>query len=134
MKAADSSLGRKISSNLVTSMMKTKIKSGMAVKKRHSLQKISLEHFGKKFIPNFRGVYMLHDTLPQKPLSNECGIINLDSHFENGIHWVAYKKPPVEIIKYLGIKIRYNDKRFQKFNTFNCGHLCMKFLLGLLKL
>ena len=59
----------------------------------------------------------MRDTLPRKPLSNECDIINLDSHFGNGTRWVAYKKlrktikytdrfenltPPVEVIKCLG--------------------------------
>ena len=34
----------------------------------------------------------MRDILPRRPLANECGIINIDSHFGNGTHWVAYKK------------------------------------------
>lgn len=86
----------------------------------------------------------MRDALPQKPRKRECGIINLDSSAGDGTHWVAYYKtdkenhyfdsfgnlqPPKELIKYLGNKISYNYTQIQKFNSFNCGHLCIKFLL-----
>lgn len=86
----------------------------------------------------------MRDKLPKKPRIKECGIVNLDSHKGPGTHWVAYFKnnekneyfdsygnlqPPLEILQYLGANINYNYKRKQKFNSFNCGHLCLKYLL-----
>lgn len=85
----------------------------------------------------------MRDTLPKKPQKRECGIVNLDSLSGSGTHWVAYYKnkneieyfdsfgnlqPPIEIIIYLGAKINYNYERKQKFNSVNCGHLCLEFL------
>ena len=86
----------------------------------------------------------MRDNLPRyKPWKNECGIVNLDSLKGPGTHWVAYCKkgklieyfdsfgnlqPPIEIIHYLGLNIKYNYTKYQDFNTFNCGHLCLKFL------
>ena len=84
------------------------------------------------------------DTLPKKPFTRECGIVNLDTSNGPGTHWVAYYKnknfkeyfdsfgnlqPPIEIIAYLKEPIVYNYKQKQKFNTVNCGHLCLKFLI-----
>ena len=95
-----------------------------------------------RHIPHFRGVFMV-DTLPKNSRQLECGIVNLDKSSGPGTHWVAYWKnrnkveyfdsygnlqPPKELIKYLGEKITYNKTRFQKFNSYNCGHLCLKFL------
>lgn len=85
----------------------------------------------------------MRDELPSKPWKNERAIINLDSTKGCGTHWVAYKKkgqlaqyfdsfgdlkPPPEITKYLNCKITYNTKKYQEFGTYNCGHLCLKFL------
>ena len=85
----------------------------------------------------------MRDTLPKKPRERECGIVNLDHNKGEGTHWVAYSKnkdqieyfdsfgnlqPPKELIKYLGQNIQYNYKQLQKFNSFNCGHLCIQFL------
>lgn len=95
-------------------------------------------------INNFRGVFM-RDALPTKALINESGIINLDSSNGPGTHWVAYKKqgkcvhyfdsfgnlqPPIELIRYFGRGsiIRYNHDSHQSYNSYNCGHLCLKFL------
>lgn len=79
-----------------------------------------------------------------RPNSNETGIVNLQTDKEPGSHWVAYRKkgtiveyfdsfgnlpPPQEIKNYFpGCKIYYNYNRYQNFNTYNCGHLCLKFL------
>lgn len=106
-------------------------------------------------VPYFRGVFM-RDTLPKKTKYNESAVVNLDSNKNNGTHWVAYKKrgnnveyfdsfgnlkPPKELVNYFEgggvsskgkpspIKISYNREQYQKFNTTNCGHLCIKFLL-----
>lgn len=97
-------------------------------------------------IPNFRGIYM-RDTLPKKILSYERGIINLDNSNGPGTHWTAYKKaknqvvyfdsfgnlrPPLEVMQYFEsngpVKIYFNYNVYQDFNSFNCGHLCLKFL------
>lgn len=84
------------------------------------------------------------------PRKNESAIINLDLTTGPGTHWVAYKKennevqyfdsfgnlkPPPELSKYLNKKgncnIFYNHERYQKYNSFNCGHLCLKFLYNI---
>lgn len=94
-------------------------------------------------IPYFRGVFM-RDSLPKSPKKVECGIVNLDSSKNNGTHWVAYVKnnsyceyfnsygdlsPPLELKKYFKkYDIYYNYDTYQKFNTVNCGHLCLKYL------
>lgn len=85
----------------------------------------------------------MRDKLPKIPHQKECGIINLDSYRGPGTHWVAYYKkydhieyfdsfgnlqPPLEVLIYLGRDIYYNYERKQHFNSFNCGHLCLKFL------
>lgn len=96
-----------------------------------------------KDIPFFRGVFM-RDKLPKKSKSIECGIVNLDLSKNNGTHWVAYikikdsceyfdsygnLKPPVELINYLRSKnIYYNYTTYQRFNSTNCGHLCLSYL------
>lgn len=87
----------------------------------------------------------MRDSLPSSPWIRESGIINLDDSTSDGTHWVAYNKngksihyfdsfgnlqPPKEVVKYLGKNINYNYVREQKqFNTFNCGHLSLHFLL-----
>lgn len=88
----------------------------------------------------------MRDDLPRGgPRKTETGIVNLDSSRGSGTHWVAYRKignsvtyfdsfgnlrPPVELEKYFGpkVKIDYNYKRKQNFNSVVCGHLCLKFL------
>lgn len=103
--------------------------------------------FGRK-LPNFRGVFM-RNQLPKRCKKYECGVINLDDKDGVGTHWVSYCKqnqvcfyfdsygnlqPFNEFIKYVGNKctIYFNYKRFQKFNTVICGHLCLKFLYDLM--
>lgn len=90
----------------------------------------------------------MRDSLPKRPWLRECGIINLDSSIGAGTHWVAYYKngeekiyfdsfgnlqPPLEVINYLGKNVIYNYIQEQKYNTFNCGHLCLKFLNNVAK-
>lgn len=97
-------------------------------------------------IPYFRGVFMRNALPKTGPKENETAIINLDDKNGPGTHWVAYKKvgndvlyfdsfgnlqPPIDLVNYLGVgSIRYNYERLQDWNTFNCGHLCLKFLTG----
>jgi hypothetical protein len=95
-------------------------------------------------IPHFIGVFS-RDKLPRCPKQIESAIVNLDIEDGTGTHWVAYRKigktveyydsfgnipPPKELQTYLnGCEIIYNYDRHQKYNTENCGHLCLKFLL-----
>lgn len=107
------------------------------------LSNIDLLKFAEH-LPHFRGVFM-RDDLPSKPWMRECGIINLDNYSGPETHWVAYYKnnkhtryfdsfgnlrPPIEVMKYFdGNNLSYNYNEEQKFNTYICGHLCLKFLL-----
>lgn len=90
----------------------------------------------------------MRDSLPKRPRLRECGIINLDSSIGSGTHWVAYYKnkeektyfdsfgnlqPPLEVIKYLGKNVVYNYLQEQTYDSFNCGHLCLKFLYNIVK-
>lgn len=109
---------------------------------RRPLTNVDLSKYGSD-IPHFRGVFMT-DELPKKPWKNESAIVNLDDSDGPGTHWVCYRKrgkhvlyfdsygdlpPPEELVRYLkGCEIRYNFDRFQKFDTFVCGHLCLEFL------
>ncbi len=88
----------------------------------------------------------MRDTLPsnQPATKEENFILNLDTNAGNGSHWVGVHrvnevveyfdsfgnlKPPSELVKYLrNCKIFYNQKRYQNYNTFLCGHLCLVFL------
>jgi hypothetical protein len=95
-------------------------------------------------ISHFRGVFA-RDDLPRKPNEIECGVLNLAKLSEHGSHWTAYYKnknevnyfdsfgdlaPPIEIQKYFKkCNILYNYSNYQDFDSFMCGHLCLKFLL-----
>lgn len=89
----------------------------------------------------------MRDTLPKKPKIKERDIINLDTSNHHGTHWVAYVKnknyceyfdsygdlkPPLEgleVIRYLkNCNIFYNYTKYQKYDTVNCGNLCLAFL------
>lgn len=87
----------------------------------------------------------MRNALPSsKPLVNESAILNLDDKNGTGTHWTCYFKkgetvwyfdsfgnlrPPKELFDYLNVsKIYYNYERYQDFNSFVCGHLCLQFL------
>ena len=90
----------------------------------------------------------MRDGLPKRgPRKLESAIVNLDDSQGPGTHWVAYRKkgnhvtyfdsfgnlqPPLELIDYLGagVTIHYNYKAHQDFNSYHCGHLCLRFLKG----
>lgn len=91
----------------------------------------------------------MRNSLPQRPFTRECAILNLDRKEGRGTHWVAYKKrgnnvsffnsfgslpPPKELVEYLGknAKISYNKRRYQSYRSNKCGLLCVKFLKNLL--
>ena len=95
-------------------------------------------------IRNFQGVFMRDELPKREPKYRESAVINLDNSTGPGTHWVAYKKtgnkvlyfdsfgdlkPPPELMKYfISNIVNYNYKQYQKFNTYNCGHLCLQFL------
>lgn len=86
----------------------------------------------------------MKDQLPRMPKQIECGVVNLDNHTNLGTHWVAYVKvnhycdyfdsfgdlkPPLELMRYFKkCNVFYNYNRYQKFDTENCGHLCLEYL------
>lgn len=89
----------------------------------------------------------MRNSLPKKPLHNECAVVNLDDLNGPGTHWVAYCKkkneisyfdsfgnlpPPKELVKYFGSNkiIKYNYKKYQEYDTVICGQLCLKFLFN----
>ena len=106
---------------------------------------LELIEYAKKFkIPHFRGVFMRNELSSMTPHRYETGIINLDSTSGSGTHWVAYSKknsrvvysdsfglrPPPEVKRYFaGNQLLYNNNRIQKFDSSNCGKLCLLFLI-----
>ena len=94
-------------------------------------------------ISYFIGVFS-RDKLSLYPKDQESAVVDLDVEIGTGTHWVVYKKigkqlkyynsfsnltPPLEIQKYFNsCNIEYNYDRHQKYNTTNCGHLCLQFL------
>ena len=111
------------------------------------------DYVEKCSIPNFRLVAM-RDGLPKQPNFIESGIINLDDTRGSGTHWccwfkqdqlriyfdsyglkppqelINYLKTPVEIRKNLGV-IRCNAIVVQRYNTYECGSLCLYVLYKL---
>lgn len=95
----------------------------------------------KKLKIPIRGVFM-RDNLPKRVKSKECGIINLDSTFGSGTHWVCYLKddttklyfdsfglkPPLELQRYLGKDIKYSTYKIQSPDQVICGHFCLHVL------
>lgn len=105
---------------------------------------LELEYLAKILnIENFRGVFMI-DSLPKYPKKHETAIVNLQTSSEPGSHWVCYAKkdnlvkyfdsfgnlkPPPQLLEYFkGSEIIYNRRRYQKWNTPICGHLCLAYL------
>ena len=81
----------------------------------------------------------LRDILPKKAKLNECGILNLDSSFGDGTHWVMWfvkgkdklyfdsygVQPLSELIAYLKSQIFYTSEGVQQNGEVFCGHLCL---------
>ena len=91
-------------------------------------------------IKKFRGCFM-RDTLPKKPLKNECLVLNLDDSSGPGNHWLCLVKrgnakvyfdsygisPPPEVTAYLGKDVYYNSTQVQKAG-YACAHFCLYIL------
>lgn len=80
----------------------------------------------------------------KSPRQNESAIVNLQKSQQSGSHWVAYYRtenkvlyfdsfalqPPIEILKYFSkVPVLYNSDTYQTFDSYICGHLCLKFLV-----
>ena len=91
----------------------------------------------------------MRDKLPKKIRNVESGIINMDDDEGEGTHWICYVKksdnisyfdsfgnlpPALEVQEYLlsggGNTINYNYNRYQRAGSYNCGHLCLQFLIS----
>lgn len=87
----------------------------------------------------------MRNALPRNGVRiNEAAIVNLDDETGSGTHWVAYRKtgknveyfdsfgnlkPPKELMNYFKVDhVKYNYENYQNYDTFICGHLCLKFL------
>ena len=112
-----------------------------------------IDYVEKCSIPNFRLVAM-RDALPKRPNFIESGIINLDDTRGSGTHWCCWFKqgqlriyfdsyglqPPQELVKYLKtpVEIQKNLATIQRsaivvqrYNTYECGSLCLYVLYKL---
>ena len=97
--------------------------------------------------PHFKGV-MMRDELHSRPKRIECRIVNLNTCWESGSHWICYYKmghkrfyfdsfaepPPAELVKYLKTRhelhndlpcIMRNSHTVQHDNAVECGGLCL---------
>ena len=96
-------------------------------------------------IKHFRGIYS-RDSLPDKILRKEVGIINLDTQLGPGTHWVVYRNVdsyceyfdsfglimPHEVMDYLrtsGKQIFYSGDEIQERDSVLCGYWCLYYLL-----
>lgn len=105
-----------------------------------------IKYAGILKIPHFRGVFMRNKLPINGPRNNESAVVNLDDFQNEGTHWVCYRKigseviyfdsfgdlkPPIDLMHYFNVdEVKYNYKRYQTFDAFNCGHLCLEFLTG----
>ena len=65
---------------------------GLNISDDKGLTNIDIYRYARELeIPYFRGVFM-RDTLPNKPYSKECGIVNFNTSKQPGSHWVCYYK------------------------------------------
>ena len=129
---------------------------GLNIPDDRGLTNIDLYKYVRELgIDNFRGVFM-RNSLPQKPYTKECGIVNFNTSAESGSHWVCYVKNNEERIyfdsfgqvtlneiqKYLKSKWEYRKEKcviqrntdiVQHTNTHVCGHLCLFVLTSLVR-
>ena len=90
----------------------------------------------------------MRDELPPKTFKQECGILNFNTHDQQGSHWVCWFKsdndryyfdsfgesPPVELLTYLKTYeemknnspvIRQSAVTVQHYESNECGSLCL---------
>lgn len=111
------------------------------------LTNLDLEAIAKYLkLKDFRGVFS-KDELPVRKKEGSY-IINLENSVNEkgkplgGTHWTCFrlyenKKEyfdsfgvvfPLEVEKYMGFPIEYNEKQIQDFNSVNCGWFCVAYL------
>ena len=128
---------------------------GLNIPDENGLTNIDICKYARELrVPYFRGVFM-RDTLPRKPYSKECGIVNFNTSKQSGSHWICYYKDGmnqriyfdsfgqttlIEVQKYLKTKNEYETEKaviqrntdiVQRVNTHVCGHLCLFMLTSL---
>ena len=107
-----------------------------------------LEYIKKLKIPYFVGVKMRDEISSSPPKIRECGIMNLNTHLQDGSHWTCWYKrgkeryyfdsfaepPPYELLQYLKTHvemiddlpaIRCNAVTVQHDQSNECGSLCL---------
>ena len=112
-----------------------------------------IDYVNKLKIPYFVGV-MMRDELSIQPKLNECGILNLNNHYEQGSHWICWHKrgnvrfyfesfaesPPIELLYYLKTTLEFtedlpciicNAVTVQHDENNECGSLCLFILKNL---
>lgn len=112
---------------------------------KKALSNFDIENIARDYnIPNFKGVFM-RDTLPRKPETRECLVLNWDLNKNTGTHWSCiYINPehpddriyfdsygfdaPTEVHSYLQ-HYKWNTFQLQNYNDYICGHLCMYVLI-----
>lgn len=116
----------------------------LSILPRRAVSHTEITHLAKTLcIPHFRGVFT-RDRLPRKMRKRECAVLNLDDAHGPGTHYVAYVKrednsaryfdsfglpPPLEFLSYArGCRVTYNVSQVQRFDSENCGRLCLQFL------
>lgn len=120
----------------------------MEILPHKTMSEYDLISYAKKLnIPYFVGVLM-RDELPSHPRFNECGILNLENHLEQGSHWICWYKrgkvryyfdsfaepPPLELLNYLKTSVELtqdlpcivrNAITVQHDESSECGSLCL---------
>ncbi len=107
-----------------------------------------VEYVKKLKIPFFKGVKMRDEISSTQPKINECGVLNLNTHWQRGSHWTCWYKrgkdryyfdsfgepPPTELLRYLKTPteldedlpaIKCNAITVQHDQSEECGSLCL---------
>jgi len=72
----------------------------------------------------------MRDLLPEASKSRECGIVNLDNSRSSGTHWISHNKNKNNIHYFDTFR---NLQLPREVDSYNCGHLCLAFLLSFVK-
>ena len=107
-----------------------------------------LDYVDRLKISYFVGVKMRDEIPFTQPKTNECGILNLNTHWQSGSHWTCWYKrgkdryyfdsfgepPPTELLRYLKTPIELDEDlpaikcnaiTVQHDQSKECGSLCL---------